>query len=107
MIIIQYYIFILYYNCNPLIVVSHTTILPLYQGAGKTVFSQILKVCLNLVENRQEELCCVLGMDAYHYPNQYLGIYKSSSLNSINSLSRNYSSRKINRVIEIIIRIIL
>jgi pantothenate kinase len=57
-------------------------------GAGKTVFSAILSKALNLLfssqstsqkqeENELEEdpsssCCCVLGMDAYHLPNQYL-----------------------------------
>ncbi len=44
-------------------------------GGGKTVFSEILKESLNILFSENGEACCVLGQDAYHFPNSYLGSF--------------------------------
>jgi hypothetical protein len=40
-------------------------------GAGKSVLSDILKISINMLEGNSS--CSVLAMDAYHFPNSYLG----------------------------------
>ena len=58
------------------------------KGGGKTVFSEILKNALNLIFSKDKnEVCCVLGQDAYHFTNAYLGKLRNFSTKKIKILT--------------------